>query len=191
MMRISITALAFTILISIPVTGQQKLIDSRDKNEYKIVNINGAIWMSENLRYKGLPGTSFFDNDENNSTSYGALYDWKTAVNACPVGWHLPSGEEFRKLMDHYGFDNTWVKGSNEAFHIQLGGHQDYQGVFFEQGESAYYWTSVEYDETNAEYFSYIIIDNKRIIDISRKEDIEDIHGSEKVNKYSVRCVQN
>jgi hypothetical protein len=57
--------------------------------------------------------------------------------------------------------------------------------------ESAYYWTSTEYDMTNAEYFSYILIDDKPVIDISRKADIADIPGTEKANKYSVRCLKD
>jgi hypothetical protein len=33
---------------------------------------------------------------------------------------------------------------------IQLGGMQDYEGTFSEMDESGYYWTSTEYDKTNA-----------------------------------------
>ena len=51
--------------------------------------------------------------------------------------------------------------------------------------------TSTEYDKNNAEYFSYLIIDDVPVIDISRKEDIADIHGTEKSNRYSVRCIKN
>jgi uncharacterized protein (TIGR02145 family) len=68
---------------------------------------------------------------------------------------------------------------------------QDYEGTFSEMDESCYYWTSTEYDRSNAEYFSYLIIDDKPIIDISRKEDMVDIHGTEKTNKYSVRCLKD
>jgi hypothetical protein len=49
---------------------------------------------------------------------------------------------------------------------------------------------STEYDKTNAEYFSYLLIGDKPVRDISRKEDIADIHGTEKTNKYSVRCIK-
>lgn len=77
------------------------------------------------------------------------------------------------------------------SFGIQLGGMQDYEGTFSEMDESGYYWTSKEYDKNNAEYFSYLLINEMYIIDISRKEDIADIHGTEKSNKYSVRCVKN
>ena len=49
---------------------------------------------------------------------------------------------------------------------------QDYEGIFSEMDESGYYWTSTEYDKNNAEYFSYLMINGMRVIDISRKEDI-------------------
>jgi uncharacterized protein (TIGR02145 family) len=57
--------------------------------------------------------------------------------------------------------------------------------------ESAYYWSATEYNKNDAEYFSYMIINGKAIIDVSRKEDMPDIHGAEKSSKYSVRCVKN
>ena len=68
---------------------------------------------------------------------------------------------------------------------------QDYEGTFSEMDESAYYWTSTEYGQNEAEYFSYLLINDKPVIDLSRKEDMPDIHGAEKTNRYSVRCVKN
>jgi uncharacterized protein (TIGR02145 family) len=66
----------------------------------------------------------------------------------------------------------------------------DYEGTFSEVGESCYFWTSTEYDNSNSEYFSYVLIDQMHVIDQSRPEDIADMHGTEKANKYSVRCVK-
>jgi uncharacterized protein (TIGR02145 family) len=124
---------------------------------------------------------------------YGVLYEWKTAIACCPAGWRLPTGPEFQTLINHFEAKTSWLKVASDplSFGIQLGGMQDFEGTFSEMDESAYYWTSTEYDKTNAEYFSYLIIDDKPVIDISRKEDIADIHGTEKSNKYSVRCIKN
>lgn len=183
---------AFILLFfSITSSGQSKFTDPRDGNTYRSMEIEGRTWMCENLRYTGLPGTNFFDNDMNNIHAYGALYDWETAKKACPDGWSLPSGSEFRSLVDHFGLDDSWGKGPSESFNIQLGGQQDYEGIFSEVDEGGYYWTSTEYDNENAEYFSYLLIIGKRVIDISRKDDMADVHGSEKVNRYSVRCVKD
>jgi len=149
--------------------------------------------MADNLKFKAPSGAYFFDNDSNNDPGYGVLYEWKAAREACPQGWHLPSGTEFQTLLNHFEHNESWGKSTTDpnAFNIQLGGMQDFEGVFSEMDESGYYWTSTEYDNMNAEYFSYLIIDNKPVIDISRKEDISDIHGTEKSHKYSVRCVKN
>lgn len=175
------------------MSGQSKFTDTRDGNVYSTITINGVTWMSENLRFTTQEGAHLFDNNSNNLPGYGLLYEWKTAVSACPSGWHLPSGEEFRELTNHFEHNDSWKKLTSDplSFGIQMGGMQDYEGTFSEMDESAYYWTSTEYDSGNAEYFSYLVINKMPVIDISRKADIADIPGSEKINKYSVRCVQS
>jgi uncharacterized protein (TIGR02145 family) len=175
------------------LSGQDKFIDKRDNNVYRTIKIGGVTWMAENLKYKAKNGALFFDNDLNNIPQYGVLYEWKTALKSCPDGWHLPSGAEFQVLINHFEQTETWGKVASDpsSFGIQLGGMQDYEGTFSEMDESGYYWTSTEYDKSNAEYFSYLLIDERPVIDISRKEDIADIHGTEKSNKYSVRCLKN
>ncbi len=181
------------IMIFYSSSAQDKMTDARDGNVYHTVTVNGITWMKENLRFTGLPGVFFFDNDKNNLPLYGALYEWKTAMQACPSGWHLPTGQAFQNLLDYYDQKDSWGKGPSdpEAFNIQLGGQQDYEGIFSEMDESGYYWTATEYDNENAEYFSYLLIIDKHVIDISRKADIGDIHGSEKINRYSIRCIKD
>lgn len=186
--------LIFSLVLLICVlslNAQDKFADPRDGNVYSTVKVNGLTWMRENLRFTGTDGVHGFDNDTDNIPIYGALYEWKAALKACPAGWHLPSGSEFSSLANHFDGQDSWGKGPSNAFHIQLGGLQDFEGVFSEVDESGYYWTSTEYDENNAEYFSYLIIENKKVIDISRKADVAEIHGTEKNNRYSVRCVKD
>ncbi|NQU87320.1 MAG: fibrobacter succinogenes major paralogous domain-containing protein, partial [Mariniphaga sp.] len=36
---------------------------------------------------------------------YGCLYDWETALEVCPDGWHLPSDEEWMELELFLGMD--------------------------------------------------------------------------------------
>ena len=165
-----IAVILCTLFIS--MHGQISITDRRDGNVYHTLSINGVTWMTENLKYKAKEGAFFFDNDSNNMPGYGILYDWKAATTACPVGWHLPSGSD------------------TSSFGVQLGGLQDYEGTFSEMEESCYYWTSTEYDRNNSEYFSYILMNDIPVIDVSRQEDFADIHGTEKSNKYSVRCVK-
>jgi uncharacterized protein (TIGR02145 family) len=192
MKRIIVFVMSFAFLMNL--SAQDKFIDTRDGNTYKTVRIAGVTWMAENLKYN-VPGngTTWFDNDKNNMLRYGALYNWNTAMKVCPDGWHLPTGMEFRNLLDYYEIEEAWEKTESgpASFRIQLAGMQDYEGTFTELDESGYYWTSTEYDKDASEYFSYLVINGKPVIDISRRSDISDIHGAEKSSKYSVRCVKN
>jgi uncharacterized protein (TIGR02145 family) len=184
--------LIFSILV-LQASGQRKLTDPRDGNVYKTITINKNVWMVENLRFKAPKGAYYFDNDPNNNLTYGVLYNWEAALKVCPDGWHLPNDLEFQDLVNFVDQKGGWKKGSADttSFGIQLGGMQDFEGTFTEMDQSAYLWTATEYDKENAEYFSYIILVNTPVADISRKADISDIHGTEKINKYSVRCVKN
>jgi uncharacterized protein (TIGR02145 family) len=180
------------VVIFTGLSAQDKLTDKRDGNVYRTITFAGVTWMAENLRYKTKDGASYFDNNSNNISDYGVLYDWKTATTVCPAGWHLPSGSDFRTLANYFEQKGTWGKNASDSssFGLQFGGMHDYEGTFSEVGESCYFWTSTEYDSANAEYFSYLIFDGMPIIDISRPEDSADMHGTEKANKYSVRCIK-
>jgi len=182
-----------SLLTATCISGQGKFADTRDGCIYGTITIKGVTWMAENLRFKAEGGAHLFDNNSYNLPGYGMLYDWKTSLNACPSGWHLPSGHEFQILADHFEHSDKWKKINSDpsSFAIQLGGMQDYEGTYSEMDESAYYWTSTEYDKGNAEYFSYLIINKMPVIDISRREDVAEIPGTEKTNKYSVRCIKN
>jgi uncharacterized protein (TIGR02145 family) len=189
-MKIQFTFYLFLVAV-LSLHGQDKFVDTRDGNVYRTFSVDGVIWMGENIRYKTKPGAFYFDNDSNNVRRYGILYDWNTAKNVCPKNWHLPTGMEFQNLVNHLEQNTKWVGSNPSSFGIQFGGMQDFEGVFSELDESGYYWTSTEYSKSNAEYFSYLMIIEMPVIDISRKEDISDIPGTEKSNKYSVRCVRN
>lgn len=144
-LSVSIFFMFFAILSS----GQGKFIDKRDGIEYRTIKVEGITWMAENLKFIAPKGVCFFEDDTNNAQAYGALYEWRSAVKACPAGWHLPSGNEFRNLANHFEQKETWGKIPSDpsSFGIQLGGMQDYEGTFSEMDESGYYWTSTVYDK--------------------------------------------
>ena len=77
-------------------------------NVYHPLIIGTQVWMNENLKttkYKDgtdISGYSWYNNDENQyKNPYGALYSWETISSdkLCPVGWHVPSSDEFDKLI--------------------------------------------------------------------------------------------
>lgn len=185
-------SLLFFCALLLNISAQGKFTDPRDVNVYKTITINNITWMVENLRYKAKEGAYYFDNDSNNKLGYGVLYNWQTAMKVCPDGWRLPTGNEFQTLVNHFDQKGEWQSKTSDttSFGIQLGGMQDFEGTFTEMDESAYFWTSTEYDKDNAEYFSYIVVVKTPVTDISRKDDIADIHGTEKTSKYSVRCIK-
>jgi uncharacterized protein (TIGR02145 family) len=187
--------ITITMFLSIfgAMSAQDRFTDKRDGSVYPIVTAGSVTWMTDNLKFNAGEGCVSYNKAVENSQKYGMLYDWKTALKVCPEGWHLPDGADFRMLMDHYEHSEAWGKIAFNpgSFGIQLGGLQDTEGAFSELETGGYYWSSTDYDELNAEYFSYIIINKLPVPDISRKQDIGDIKGTTKTHKYSVRCVKD
>jgi uncharacterized protein (TIGR02145 family) len=97
-----------------------------DGNVYKTVTIGTQIWMAENLRVtKYRDGTPipmisddkvwgkdttgaycFYNNDASNAKIYGVLYNGYAILNPkkiTPSGWHIPSDDEWEKLINYLG----------------------------------------------------------------------------------------
>jgi len=87
--------------------------DSKDGKQYKTVKIGEQTWMAENLNTE--TGKSVcYENKDDNCKKYGRLYDWETAMKACPSGWHLPSKAEWQELVDFEGL-NPYQKKKYET----------------------------------------------------------------------------
>jgi len=78
------------------------LIDSRDKQKYKVVKIGKQTWMAQNLNY-AKPSSVCYANLNDLCKKYGRLYEWDAAMTACPEGWHLPSEDEWMLLIYYVG----------------------------------------------------------------------------------------
>lgn len=46
---------------------------------------------AENLAYNSAKGCWVYDYEASNTEKYGYLYNFETAQNVCPNGFHLPS----------------------------------------------------------------------------------------------------
>ncbi len=142
-----------------------KYVDPRDKKEYKTVLIDGQLWLAQNFAYKPESGNYWiYENDEKNLEKYGYFYDWETAKQACPNGWHLPSDDEIYHLIEYLcPFDQiqldegdrvcfqreeaykALLTGGDSGFSAHLSGY--YSSIsqeFMNHGISACFWTTSE-----------------------------------------------
>jgi uncharacterized protein (TIGR02145 family) len=175
-----------TITLS-PANGT--FVDERDGQEYRWVRIGEQIWMAENLNWAGDDNNLgwCYGNNSGNCDVYGRLYDWSTVMELpsscnssscanqvqsrhrgiCPVGWHVPSDDEWEILVKYVdpnatgNFGNiagarlksvtgwldgdTWyVPGTDDfGFSALPGGGS---GDFHNAGYRGYWWNATEYD---------------------------------------------
>jgi uncharacterized protein (TIGR02145 family) len=163
--------------------------DPRDGKVYQTVVIGNQEWMAENLAYLpsvnmvadgsedalgyyyyvyGYDGTNVAEaKATDNYATYGVLYNWTAAMNACPDGWHLPSDAEWTELTDYLGGESVaggklketgtthWASpntgATNETGFTALpGGFRYNSGAFDNIGSNGYWWSATEGNATNA-----------------------------------------
>ncbi|MDR1829721.1 MAG: fibrobacter succinogenes major paralogous domain-containing protein [Candidatus Fibromonas sp.] len=165
--------------------------DSRDGKAYKTVKIEGQTWLAENLNFEA-EGSKCYGDDPKNAEKYGRLYNWETAKEACPEGWHLPSNDEWKDLIKAAGFNMSgnnlkaksgWrsFKGTDEfGFSALPGGYGHSDGNFSNVGIYGYWWSADEYFNDNACYWFMCF-----------NESYASRGDNGKSNLFSVRCVQD
>jgi uncharacterized protein (TIGR02145 family) len=79
------------------------LTDNRDGQTYTTIQGGTDWWMAENLRYETESGSYCYENSDVRCNTYGKLYTWDAAMNACPDGWHLPTLNEFHAMVNTLG----------------------------------------------------------------------------------------
>jgi len=182
-------------------------IDSRDGKKYKMVKIGTQTWMAKNLNYNA-NGSKCYENKPANCDKYGRLYDWSTAMKACPKGWHLPKNEDWDKLY-HFidntsGTDSPYISetagkylktvsgwkdekgkpGNGEdkfGFSALPGGFCDHDSRFNFAGCWAVWWSASEYDHDLYAYNQHLICTDK----------VAYWSYNDKNYFFSVRCVKN
>lgn len=188
--------------------------DSRDGNVYKTVTIGTQTWMAENLRYlpsvvgpdTGSGTTPFYyvygyygtnvtaAKAAGNYSTYGVLYNWPAAMNACPAGWHLPSDDEWAQLILYIGSPEggklkeagttNWISpntgATNETGFTALPGGARRNYTFEDVGYYGYWWSATEYYSPSAWYqrMSYVYSS------VYRNYFFKDVG-------FSVRCVRD
>ena len=192
MKRILICILLFVLGgVAAPQKGSMK--DSRDGQTYKTVKIGEQTWMAENLKVE-MEDSWCYEENESNCKKYGRLYTWKAAIMACPVGWRLPSKEDFETLFSSVAgkvdagkalkSKKGWAEGGNGSdvfsFSALPAGFRDNGGYFGYEGLSTYFWSSTGKSGHGAD-IAYLLFDS----DGTFLDNYGENHG------LSVRCLKD
>jgi uncharacterized protein (TIGR02145 family) len=187
----------FTVVAMLIIVGFVfifvKYIEIPDNGKFKTVRIGNQIWMAENLNVD-VGYSACYSNLDDNCEKYGRLYDWVTALTACPEGWHLPSYAEWQTLIKKMGGKDVaskklkaltgWDEGGNGSnsknFSALPGGLGYSNAIFYSAGTSGNWWTSTEQNQSNAYYINMFY----------QTSDIYESDGN-KLSLFSVRCVKN
>jgi uncharacterized protein (TIGR02145 family) len=165
--------------------------DPRDGKVYRIKMMpGGKIWMVENLAYNA-KDSKCYDDDENNCQKFGRLYDWGTAMNVAPQGWHLPTKTEWDVLMMAVGCSLTagtilkskssWNGTDNFDFSALPGGYCNSKGEYNHINSYGYWWSANDNNTTTSSAHYYYMDSSETIYSRS----------GTKSNWYSVRCVKD
>lgn len=155
------------------------LVDERDGQIYKTVQIGIQTWMAQNLNY-------YVDSSWSSKYNCGRLYRWVDALGytnkelekelcgvtdlispqgICPEGWHIPTREDWHLLLDYaqkHGSGNiseslrakenkAWPVESTDdfGFSVVFGGYGSWAGKLVGYGDSGYEITSLWSSESN------------------------------------------
>ncbi len=189
-------------------TENEEVIKDFEGNKYRIVNVGNQIWTEENLNTtyfnngekipeaktneewkkageEGKPAWCYYDNDPVNGKKHGKLYNWyvlKDSRGIAPKGWHIPSLDEFKLLINEFGGLETsglqlksktsWDKSAmgengngtnNSSFNGFPGGYRDDEGRFSSSyyatiNSDGYWWSKTNFINTTSSGEPNIII---------------------------------
>ena len=205
------------LLINIPGLQAQE-------NNQKTVLIGEQVWMTNNLSVsqfrngdpikqattftewkkageKNQPAWCYYQNNTTYGNQLGKLYNWY-AVNdprgLAPAGWHVPTDEEWAKLIEQSGGladagstlknNKGWAdngNGTNESGFSSLPGGfrgfvDDFQDGFSNIGYTTTYWTST----ASADYNAWAIM-------LRGSNSNAGKYGRDKGEGLSVRCIKD
>lgn len=140
-------------------TGERvrTMTDARDGQLYPTMGTSGIEFLAYNVGFE-TPESWCYDNNHSTCAEYGRLYSWEAArKRACPAGWHLPSEDEWLRLVTGY-FDVTTERTLGDpkepytaltkgSFGAKLGGSRTPSGKFIDLAPldgngDGMYWTS-------------------------------------------------
>ena len=214
------------LALSLDFTCGDTFTDTRDSQTYATVLISGQCWMAKNMNVgtkvtgvttQGISCASAaainkycYSDSDANCTTYGGLYQWDQAMcssttagaqGICPVGWHIPTHDQFTTLeravcssgtcATDFPLDTTTTgyRGTNEGTSLKSGGasgfagllagYRDTNGSFGNVGSGTLFWSSVQ---SSASAWSRNLVSGEARV--NRNPDA-------KANGFSVRCLKD
>ena len=163
-------------------------VDKRDNKTYKAVKIENQWWLAQNLAYKPSRGNVWSYNDDNSTVSqYGYYYDWNTAQDICPSGWHLPNDTEWDILINNCGGKynagpemKNYYSSNSGGFSAIKSNFRKQDGSYFSSGVSLF-WSATAGGETTASAVELSVKHNKAL----------HVKKYYKDQGFSVRCIQD
>ena len=80
--------------------------------------VGSQCWMRENLNIE--TEMSFcYNDDPARCDAYGRFYSWEAAMEACPVGWRLPSRADYEQMVEYLiaaGYEEEWNEESSNPY---------------------------------------------------------------------------
>jgi uncharacterized protein (TIGR02145 family) len=201
------------------------MVTDADGNLYNAIQIGTQIWMAENLKTTRFndnsviplitdnsswaalttPGLCWYNNDEaTNKPVFGALYSWYAVdaasnggKNICPVGWHIPSDEEWTTLTNYLGGESVaggklkevgtahWQSPNTEAtnesgFTALPGGGRFNDGTYNQILNLGIWWSASLYG-LDFGWYRHMAYDDRSVY----RNSINKLFG------YSVRCLRD
>ena len=198
-----------------------------DGNIYSTIQIGDQLWLVENLQvthynngdeiptnygyfeweHASSGAYAIYDEDSSIGQMYGFLYNWFAVGDErgiCPIGWHVPSDDEFTILVDyiggediaggkmkesgheHWGYysDEATEGATNESGFTALPGgfRHESAGSFHSLGSDAYFWSSTEMSDGGIP---------ARCRQLYKEGSLIDRTGRDKNSGFSVRCVKD
>lgn len=193
--------------VDVTVGNSSFFIDPRDGQSYATIELLDQTWFAENLNYE-MEDSKCYNNSSSNCGIYGRLYTWDAAMNACPIGWHIPSDDEWKSLEIALGMsqnevnssfwrgtiegkklklNNGWNNNGNgyygSGFNAIPSGWGDENGAFDGLGDELAWWSSTEKVGNTTVYVWYRGL-------AYNTEQIKRFYLN-KTYYYSVRCIKD
>jgi len=193
-----------------PDISYGEMLDKRDNQVYRTLVISNHVWTAQNMNYEieseeNREATNWcYKNDPDNCKKLGRLYAWDAAQKACPEGWHLPTVDDWKELLEDQSCnttqsdDGTWIydcagnrlkatdswDSQKEERKNALGFSVTGAGIRFEKKDIGIYEAAIFWSATDTlSFYAFAVI-------FQDNENSTLLGAIDKENGFSVRCIK-